>query len=128
MNRSDTDLTGRLAEYARLAGRLRSVQDGITDVRATADSEDGLVHAVVGGRGELLELELDQRIFRDQDAATLARTIVDTVRDAAAEAGQDAARIAAKLMPHQKPGTEVDPMFGPVLSMLDEGPQARSRR
>ncbi|GHH44123.1 YbaB/EbfC family nucleoid-associated protein [Lentzea cavernae] len=128
MNRSDTDLTGRLAEYARLAGRLRRVQDGITDVRATADSDDGLVHAVVGGRGELLELELDQRIFREQDAATLARKIVETVRDAAAEAERDAAGIAEKLMPQQKPGAAADSMFGPVLSMLDEGPQTWSRR
>lgn len=127
MNRSDTDLTGRLAEYARLASSLRSMQDGITEIRATACSDDGLVSAVVGGRGELLELDLDQRIFRDQDAATLAEKIVAVVRDAATSAEQDAVEIAKKLMPQRKRG-DVDPMFGPVLSLLDEGPREGFRR
>jgi DNA-binding protein YbaB len=118
----DQSMTGRLAEYARLADRIRSMRDGITDIRGTASSADGLVGAVVGGRGELLELELDPRIYRELDVTTLAETIVATVGDAAAESEREAARVAAELMPRHR--GEVDPMFGPVLHLLDE----RARR
>ncbi|MEV8440690.1 YbaB/EbfC family nucleoid-associated protein [Actinosynnema sp. NPDC051121] len=118
----DQSMTGRLAEYARLADSIRSMRDGITDVRGSASSDDGLVSAVVGGRGELLELELDPRIYREQDVITLAETIVATVAEAAAESEREAARFAAQLMPRHQ--GDVDPVFGPVLHLLDE----RARR
>lgn len=118
MERSTTELTGRLAEYARLAEQVRAVRDGIDDIRATAYSDDGLITAVVGGRGELRELELDPRIYREQNATALASRIVATIREAAAEAERDAVTFAQELMPQKRHGDDVDPMFDPALHAL----------
>lgn len=118
MERSTTELTGRLAEYARLAEQMRAVREGIDDIRATAYSDDGLISAVVGGRGELRELELDPRIYREQDATALASRIVATIRDAAAEAERDAVTFAQELLPPNRRGDPVDPMFDPALHAL----------
>ena len=119
MEHSTTELTGRLAEYARLAESVRSVQDGIGDIRGTGYSTDGLVTAVVGGRGELVELELDPRIYREQNATKLAENILAAVHEAAAEAEQEATKIAEKLLPPRRSGDdEVDPRFDPAKHML----------
>lgn len=118
MERSTTELTGRLAEYARLAEQVKAVQDGVGEIRGTGYSGDGLVTAVVGGRGELVELELDPRIYRDRNAARLAEDILAAVHEAAAEAEQEATKIAEKLLPPRRPGDEIDPRFDPALHML----------
>jgi DNA-binding protein YbaB len=119
VERSTTELTGRLAEYARLAEQVRAMRDSVDDIRGTGCSDDGLVTAVVGGRGELLELELDPRIYRDRDAAGLAAKILAAVHEAAAEAGQEAVTFAEKLLPANRRGDDVDPRFDPALHLLD---------
>lgn len=121
MERSTTELTGRLAEYNRLAEHVKAVRDGIDDIRSTGYSADGLVTAVVGGRGELVELELDPRIFRDRNATELAAKIVTAVHEAAEEAGREAVKFAEKLVPQHKGGDDFDPMFDPALRLLEEG-------
>lgn len=120
MERSATELTGRMAEYSRLAEQVRAMRDGVEEVRGTGYSADGLVTAVVGGRGELLELELDPRIYRDRNATELATRIVTTVREAAAEAEREAAKFAEKLLPKRTRGADVDPVYDPVLELLGE--------
>lgn len=121
MDRAAAEYDARLAEYARIADQVRSMRDGVDDIRATAYSDDGLVTAVVGGRGEVLELELDPRVYRDQDPDALATSIVATIRDAGEEAERSAIRFAEKLLPARQRGTDVDPMFDPVLHMLEDG-------
>jgi DNA-binding protein YbaB len=81
-----------------LAERLQTMRGQIREIRATEYSPDGLITAVVGGRGELLELELDPRILREQNAAALAESIMDTVRAAAAAAGRESVRLAESLL------------------------------
>jgi DNA-binding protein YbaB len=111
---------GRLAEYEWLAERVHAMCDGIDEVRGTAHSDDELVTAVVGGRGELLELELDSRVFREQDAGGLAASILATVRKAAADAENEATRLAEKLVPKRERGEDFDPVYGPVLHLLND--------
>jgi DNA-binding protein YbaB len=114
------ELRGSLVEYERIAEQVRAMRDGIEGIRATTHSDDGLVTAVVGGRGELLELELDPRVFREQDAAGLAETILAVVRDAEQEAERDAVRFAEQLIPARQRNADVDPVFDPVLHLLDK--------
>ncbi|WP_424184566.1 YbaB/EbfC family nucleoid-associated protein [Actinokineospora sp. G85] len=106
------------ADYERMAEQVRAIRDGIDAIRTTAYSPDGLVRAVACGRGGLLELELDPRVFRDPDAARLASTIQDTVRAAAEDAERQAAAFANRLTPRPAEEHE-DPRFGPVLRVLD---------
>lgn len=126
MDAAPDAVRGRLAEYEWLAEQVRAMSDGIDEVRGTAHSDDELVTAVVSGRGLLLELELDSRVFREQDADGLAATIVATVREAAAEAETEATRLAEKLVPRRERGEGFDPVYGPVLHLLDHKPRPGS--
>ena len=123
MERSTTELTGRLAEYARLAEQVKAMRDGVEEIRGTGYSDDGLVTAVVGGRGELLELTLDPRIYRSPNATELADKIVTAVREAAAEAEQEAVRFAEKLLPRGE-----DPRFDLALHVIDEASGMEGRK
>ncbi|GAA2826975.1 YbaB/EbfC family nucleoid-associated protein [Crossiella cryophila] len=62
--------------------RLTALRERVRTATATADSADGLFAATVSGRGELLDLWLDQRIYRTSDARRLAEGITGTVRAA----------------------------------------------
>jgi DNA-binding protein YbaB len=86
-------LRDRLAEvhgrYARLRSDLDDLQRRLASLRVSCVSDDGLVRATVGPRGQLVDLSLDRAIYREADSDRLARTIVATVREAAARtAGQ----------------------------------------
>src|SRR4051812_40181107 len=70
-------LRARLDDVYGQSPRLRSGRDDmqrqLPELRVTAESDDGLIRATVGPRGELLDLRLDHRIYRDMDADALAR-------------------------------------------------------
>lgn len=85
-------------DYGALRRTLRALRDRVPDLTATADSEDGLVTATVDGRGRLVDLELDARIYRGPDSRALAERIGATARLAAARAEDQAGALAAALM------------------------------
>jgi DNA-binding protein YbaB len=81
----------RRTDCTVLRAGLLAVTETLRDVEATAWSRDGLIEASVGGRGELTELRLDGRIFRDTDSVALAGDILDAVHRAAASAAEQVA-------------------------------------
>jgi DNA-binding protein YbaB len=80
------------AGYTAFRADLVALQEVVRAVVESAESDDGLVTATVDGRGLLLDLELDPRIFRDTNARLLADQVTTTVARAAELA---AARVAA---------------------------------
>lgn len=100
----------------REVGELRTALD---ETRETATSDDGLITATAGGRGELVELELDPRIYREQDSTVLAAGIVETVRRAAERAQRKAIEAAGPqlLGPGADPES-IDVEFEPFLREL----------
>lgn len=67
---------GKLVEEGpELARRARAVQ-------ATETSPDGLVSVTVGPQGRVVRLDLDPRIYRNQDARALADLITETIEHA----------------------------------------------
>jgi DNA-binding protein YbaB len=108
------------SDYGRMVDHVRAVRDGIEGIRVTTYSPDGLVRVVCGGRGQLLELELDPRVYREQDSTALAGTIRDTIRESAEDAERATAKLVDRLLPeHARADHHEDPRFGPVLTMLD---------
>lgn len=105
------------AEYERLAADVRSLRARLGEIRAEAESDDGLITAVVGGSGQLLELRLDPRVYRAPDSAGLARAITETVNLAARRAQRQGEAIAAGLSADDS--ESVDPVFDPLLTALD---------
>ncbi len=86
-------------DYAVLRAGLLSVIERLTDVKATAWSRDGLVKASVNGRGKLIELFLDSRIFRNTDSVALARDIVDAMHRAGELAAEHVSALTATALP-----------------------------
>ena len=93
----------------------------MAELRVTAESDEGLVRATVGGRGQLLNLKLDRRVFL-MDPAELGRTIVDTVQEAAELATGQVQAIMAGYLPPDSGSMRFlkDQDFGSLLRRQDE--------
>lgn len=109
---------GIIAEYEQLAEDVRTLQRRIADLQETADSADGMVTATVGGNGELVELWLDPRIYRNPDSTALAATITDTIRQAVRQAEEQVFAAAAKFLPDDATPESTDLSFDPFLHQL----------
>ncbi|MFD1326067.1 YbaB/EbfC family nucleoid-associated protein [Micromonospora sonneratiae] len=106
-------------EYERMAEDVRSIQQRMAEIRATADSGDGLISATVGGAGELIELWLDPRIYRAPNSGALAQAITDTIHRAVELSQEEGFAIAAKFLPSGATAETADLRFDPFLHALD---------
>jgi DNA-binding protein YbaB len=71
----------------------------IMEITGTAWSEDRMVKAVVGPRGQLVELEIDPRVYRNPNSKALAASILSTTRAAVEEANRKTKEVIEKAMP-----------------------------
>ena len=101
-----------------LGRELRELRTALDDTRETATSEDGLITATAGGRGELVALELDPRIYRDQNCAELAAGIVETVRRAVEKAQHKAVEAVGPQLLGPADPESIDVEFDPFLREL----------
>ena len=120
-------LRDRLAEvygqYARLRSDLDDLQRRLAALRVSCESEDGLVRATVGPRGQLVELSLDRQICRESDSDRLARTIVATVQAAAAQTAGHIEEMMAGYLPADSGTMHYlrDGELGSLLGRYDRG-------
>jgi DNA-binding protein YbaB len=89
-----------------VVGDLHQTLDNVAQTRqqvlqitGTAWSDDRLVKAVVGPRGQLIELEIDPRVFRTPNSKALSASILSTVRAAVEDANKKTREIIDKAMP-----------------------------
>jgi len=71
-----------IGDLRRSLGKMSSTQRELMQVTGTAWSPDRLIKATVGPRGQLVELEIDPRVYRRPNSTALAASIVATVRAA----------------------------------------------
>jgi len=90
---------GMLADLKKSTGQIDEIHQESKKVRGVAWSDDGLIKATVGPRGQLLDLDLDPRLFRKPDSKALAAAIVATVRSATAEAMEKSKELMERAMP-----------------------------
>jgi DNA-binding protein YbaB len=88
-----------LDDLKRTLQGAEETQRRVMKVTATATSDDRLIKATVGPRGQLVHLEIDPRVYRRPNAAALAETIVATVRKAAEQAMTDVQDIISDSLP-----------------------------
>ena len=88
-----------LGKYRAMRDQLGQTQHRIAEIRGTAVSANGWVTVTVGPRGELIDLELDSRIYRAPDSRGLAKLIVETTREATANAHRQLRDIIAPMLP-----------------------------
>ncbi|TVT25202.1 YbaB/EbfC family nucleoid-associated protein [Amycolatopsis rhizosphaerae] len=114
-------------EYRQLAEDVRSAQGRMAEIRAEASSEDGLITAIVGSAGELVELRLDARIYRAPDSAQLAADITAVVHQAAELARRETFDILASYLPPGAQLENTDLRADPLLHQLDRQVLRRER-
>jgi DNA-binding protein YbaB len=112
-----TELKGLLSGLEETVAGMAQAQRKIARLTGEAWSKDGMVHAVVGPRGHLVELDLDPRVFRRPDSAHLSAEIVATVRDAIASVSAKARdlmdrAVPADLRPKEYAGFDLMETFG----------------
>jgi DNA-binding protein YbaB len=83
------------AGFEERATQARELAARLTELTATARSEDGLVEVTVGSSGALVGLELDEDIRR-QSAARTAREILATLGAAQAAMTKAATAVTAE--------------------------------
>jgi DNA-binding protein YbaB len=79
-------LYGMVADLNQAVSGLEATQRRIFKVTGVAWSDDRMVKAVVGPRGQLIDLEIDPRVYRKPNSKALAATILVTVRRAVEDA------------------------------------------
>lgn len=115
---SDLTSGGLFDDYARLARQVRETQRKLDEAQATAHSDDGLISATVSGRGELLELTLNPRVYRNPDAGALGATIKEVVAEASEAARQQAFELNRPFLPRDADPVRTDATFDPFLHQL----------
>lgn len=97
-----------------LRANARALERELGEIRGSATSADGYVQATVDLHGRLLDLTLDERIYRTPDSIRLAQTITRTLQAATADA---CARTTA-LTDRLAPGTGLDALLRGDLPAL----------
>jgi DNA-binding protein YbaB len=108
-------------QYQRLRSGMDDIQQRLAELRVSAESDDGLIRATVGPRGQLIDLRLDRRIYRDMDAAELARKIVTTTEKAAAQMAEQVQQMMSGYLPADSGPMQFikDNNFGSLLRRQD---------
>lgn len=109
------------AQYQRLRSGLDELQQRLIRTRVSAESDDGLVRATVGPRGQLIELKLDPRIYRETNADALARKITKTIQTATERSIEHVQRIVAEYLPPDSGAVDFlkDNNFGSLMRRHD---------
>lgn len=92
-------LSSMISDVQRAFSGINETQREMLKVSGTAWSDDRMIKAVVGPRGQLMELEIDPRIYRKPNSKALAADIVSTVRKAVQDANQKARAVLEKSLP-----------------------------
>ncbi|MGI5237761.1 YbaB/EbfC family nucleoid-associated protein [Dactylosporangium sp. CA-139066] len=86
-------------DLKRAIGGLDETQKRISRITGTGYSPDRMVKAVVGPRGQLVDLEIDPRVFRNPDARGLADAILIAARNAVNDANGKTTTIVDEAVP-----------------------------
>ena len=92
-------LSDMMADVRKATAELPNIQRRMLEVTGTAWSPDGMIKAVVGPRGHLLELDIDPRVLRRPDSKALSASILSTVRAAVEDAGRQSSEMLATVLP-----------------------------
>ncbi len=103
-------LMSLIRDLRQTVGDAAQTQREVLAVTGTAWSPDRLVKVVVGPRGQLIDLQIDPRVYRQPNAGALAATILSTARAAVEQAAERTREIVDSRLPKVDgilpPGTE----------------------
>jgi DNA-binding protein YbaB len=100
VDRPDWDaVRGKVDDLRAAMHNLENTQRKMFKVTGVAWSDDRMVKAVVGPRGQLIDLEIDPRVYRKPNSKALSASILSTVRRAVEEATRQMMAILDESVP-----------------------------
>jgi len=85
-----------LEELRQTTAKLPEAQDRMLGMTGVAWSPDRTVKVVVGPRGQLVDIEIDPRVFRKPDAAALQAEILAASADAVSQVQEQVKELMAE--------------------------------
>jgi DNA-binding YbaB/EbfC family protein len=80
------DMMKMMGKMKEVQARLKEAQDNLANVSASGESGGGLVRAIVNGKRQLIDLDLDPSLLKADDKVVLQDLIVAAVNKASEEA------------------------------------------
>jgi DNA-binding protein YbaB len=95
-------MLGLIGELKTTMDNAAQTRDEMARITGTAWSDDRLIRAVVGPRGQLIELDIDPRVYRTPNSKALSAAILATVRAAVADANAKTREIMERVLPKDR--------------------------
>lgn len=80
------DMMKILGKMKEVQAKIREAQDNLANIVATGESGGGMVKAIVNGKKQLIQLEIDKEIITQDDQVMLQDLIVAAVNKGLEEA------------------------------------------
>lgn len=109
------DMMKMMGKMKEVQARLKEAQDNLVRLKVTGESGGGLVKAEVNGKKQLVFLDIDPSILKEQDKVMVQDLIVAAVNKASAEAEvlakEELKKSTEGLLPNI-PGLDLSGMMG----------------
>jgi nucleoid-associated protein EbfC len=76
------DMMGMMGKVKEMQSKMQEAQDKLSDITAEGESGGGMVKALVNGKKELLNIEIEPELINPADAKMLSDLIVAAVNNA----------------------------------------------
>ena len=104
-----------MGKMKEVQARLKEAQDNLANVSASGESGGGMVKAIVNGKRQLINLDVDPSLLKSDDKVVLQDLIIAAVNKASEEAEAKAKEELRKstegLLPNI-PGLDLSSMMG----------------
>jgi DNA-binding protein YbaB len=114
-------------DLQRARSNLAASQQRLLKIKGEAWSDDRMIKAVVGPRGQLIDLEIDPRVFRNPNSKALAASIMATVRMAIDDAQRQSRELRDELIPKDLRGLTDGGRGNPDLLKLHDADLEENR-
>ncbi len=108
-----------MARFERMRSGAGDLQQRLKAVSASVTSDDGLVTATVGPRGQVLKVDFDPRIYRRPNSKELSATVTDTIRRATEKAMAEVETLCRPFMPNAEFQAYIDHDLDGIFRQLD---------
>ncbi len=106
------DMNQIMEQAQQFQQRIAGMQEELAGQRITSSVGGGMVSAVVNGRHELLELNIDKEVINPDDPVMLQDLIIAAVNDGMSKAREAAKDEMAKLTGGLNMGASLSGLFG----------------
>ena len=79
------DMNKMMEKVKEVQEKMKAAQEGLADVQVTSESGAGLVKAVVNGKKQIVDLEIDPDLMKPEDKEMLQDLVIAAVNKALVE-------------------------------------------